>query len=515
MNQFFNKINYKNYIIIYFNNFILYNYKNYINLYKLIINDSKIYYYNFFRIYNIINFINLFFNNDIWIIECDYNNINLISKYFKNLIGYSNKGNILLYINYNNIKNINNIYSINNTFKRVIIIIKDLSKIKNIINNYLDYIYLNLKNKKIIFIINNDIEYNIVNDIILKKFNNNTFNIIKKINNKINIKINNYNNILNINFIDNTDICYKLLDRCIYGQDLIISVIKKNIKDIFNNFNKKNKKPLNSWLLCGPSGTGKTEIAKILSKSIYGNIGKLLKFDMSEYQESHSISKLIGTPPGYIGYTEGSRLINLINKNPYSIILFDEIEKAHKNINNIMLQILDEGILSSSTGVKGIFKYSFILFTSNLGQKNYIYDINNKKIYKKHILNSINNYFLPEFLNRINEILIFEYQNFNYLMKTLNKFFLEFEYVYNTNFIFSLISKNLLYNLLNNKLYGARILNKQSYKFISKLIELFYYINFNNSLNINNNKNILNIYKYNNNKSVNKGIFFKYNNNLI
>nr|BBD21444.1 Clp protease ATP binding subunit [Babesia rodhaini] len=518
MNNFFNNIiDYKKFLDIYIiNKKIIKNYKiNYFLIFNNILkNNNKKKYY--FKILDIIKFINLFYNKDIWIIKSYYNNI---YKYIKKLIISINKEIILINININNIKNIDK-FNYNNKYNKKIIIIINYF---NFNNNYIEDIkklFYNklLKNIKIIFIFYNNDNYKFI----LKKLINsdiNKINIIKSINYNIKDKKinNNYNNIIlnnNIILLNNIDLCNRLLNINLYGQNNIVSIIKKNIKESFDYYKVNNKKPLNSFLLCGPSGTGKTEIAKILSKSIYGDLGNLLKFDMSEFIESHSISKLIGTPPGYIGYNEGGRLINLINENKNSIVLFDEIEKANKNIYNIMLQMLDEGILTSSTGEKGIFKNSFIIFTSNIGQ-NESYNINNDKLYIKNILKAVNNYFSNEFLSRINNILIFKYQNFNYLIKTLNKFKLEFEHKYNTNFIFSDIIKKIIYNLLSNKIYGARVLNKQSYKFISNSIDILNYVNILNNFIINNNINLFNIYLYNKNININKGYFLKNIINLI
>ncbi|GIX66462.1 hypothetical protein BcabD6B2_58990 (apicoplast) [Babesia caballi] len=224
-------------------------------------------------------------------------------------------------------------------------------------------------------------------------------------------------NIFNKNFILNKDInksnkilihtFYSTINKFIFGQNLIT----KKLTTYLHNFNKNsNVKPIGSFLLCGPSGTGKTELVKLITNYLYKSQNNLIQFDMSEYKEKHSLSRLIGSPPGYVGHEEGGNLINKINNYPESIILFDEIEKANKDIFSIFLQILDEGILTDSKGISCKFNKSLIFFTSNLGSK--IFNSINKneefsvKYYNK-VKSEINNNFKLEFINRINDILIF------------------------------------------------------------------------------------------------------------
>jgi ATP-dependent Clp protease ATP-binding subunit ClpC len=164
---------------------------------------------------------------------------------------------------------------------------------------------------------------------------------------------------------------------------------------------------------------GKTEICLALSEILFGSRSALIRFDMSEYMEKHSISRLIGSPPGYVGYEEGGLLTERVRKKPYSLVLFDEIEKAHPEIFNIMLQILEDGVLTDSHGRKISFKNSLIVMTSNLGSefgKNLsrigFSSSENEKAYekerKKHVKNALSRTFSPEFLNRVDEIVIFD-----------------------------------------------------------------------------------------------------------
>lgn len=181
---------------------------------------------------------------------------------------------------------------------------------------------------------------------------------------------------------------------------------------------KSPNRPVGSFLFLGPTGVGKTELAKSIAKNVFGSFRNFIRLDMSEYMEKHSISKLIGSPPGYIGYDEGGKLTSHVRLKPYSVILFDEIEKAHKDIYNILLQILEDGNLTDSQGRSIDFKNTIIVITSNIGAKSitepkllgFASDKskeNEEKIIKSNIFSSLKNEFNPEFLNRIDEIIIF------------------------------------------------------------------------------------------------------------
>nr|UTS56917.1 caseinolytic protease C [Haemoproteus lanii] len=275
----------------------------------------------------------------------------------------------------------------------------------------------------------------------------------------------------------------QILHKNIYGQNHIFKNIIPAIKQNLIGLKTKNK-PIGSWILCGPSGTGKTELAKTLAKQLFGSEKELIRFDMSEYMEKHSVSRLIGSPPGYIGYAEGGQLTEQIYKKPNSVILFDEIEKAHPDIYNIMLQILDEGRLTDSTGKLIDFTNTIILFTSNLGcpktydkylkDKNYLSDIDLKEI-KNNILRNINNYFKPELLNRLTNILIFNPLTIDNLLLIYNKFINEIKnklYIHKLN-ILIFVQYNIKYimtKLSYNPLYGARPLKRLLELLIEKSI---------------------------------------------
>nr|QEM01790.1 ATP-dependent Clp protease ATP-binding subunit [Nephromyces sp. ex Molgula occidentalis] len=279
-------------------------------------------------------------------------------------------------------------------------------------------------------------------------------------------QINNKNN--NIISLENK------LKKVLYGQNQAIEKITNTLKISYLGLKDKNK-PLGSWILWGPSGTGKTEIAKKIAYFLFGSEKEMIRFDMSEYMEKHSLSKLIGTPPGYVGYGEGGQLTEAVNKKPYSVILFDEIEKAHEDINNIMLQILDDGRLTDSSGKYIDFSHTIIFFTSNLGcSKNTlnILSLKNFKDFYNNIKKALNKHFKPEFLNRLDDIIIFNPLNIETLIYISTKFLnqLQNQLINNKNLINLYINYNVklfLAKIAYNPLYGARPLKR----FIEVLIE--------------------------------------------
>ena len=203
----------------------------------------------------------------------------------------------------------------------------------------------------------------------------------------------------------------------IIGQDEAIELISQAIRRGRMGL-KSPDQPTGSFIFVGPTGVGKTELCIVLSEILFGTKNALLRFDMSEYMEKHSISKLIGAPPGYVGYGEGGLLTEKVRRNPYCIILFDEIEKAHPEIFNLMLQILEEGTLTDAQGRRVSFKNSLIVMTSNLGSINGakenalgFFNSNDEKSQtkerEKRIKKALENTFKPEFLNRVDEIVIF------------------------------------------------------------------------------------------------------------
>jgi ATP-dependent Clp protease ATP-binding subunit ClpC len=207
----------------------------------------------------------------------------------------------------------------------------------------------------------------------------------------------------------------QILKSKIIGQERAILAISKAIQRASVGLNSKTR-PIASFIFCGSTGVGKTEITKALASALFGTKKHMIRFDMSEYMEKSTITKLLGSAPGYSNYEQGGRLINQIKKTPHTILLFDEIEKAHLDIFNILLQVLDEGQLTDSKGQIVSFRKTIIILTSNIGTKEIknLYT-QNKKQYElyfplyKIVVQKLNRIFRSEFLNRFDKIIIFTY----------------------------------------------------------------------------------------------------------
>lgn len=198
----------------------------------------------------------------------------------------------------------------------------------------------------------------------------------------------------------------EVLKKDVIGQDEAIKAISRAIKRNKAGLSETNR-PIGSFLFLGPTGVGKTESAKTLAKFLFDNPKSLIRFDMSEYMEKHAVSRLVGAAPGYVGYEEGGQLTEAVRRKPYSVILFDEVEKAHPDVFNILLQVLDDGRLTDNKGVTVDFKNTIIILTSNIGSSKII-EISDKEERKKQVLNELKTHFRPEFLNRLDDIVIFE-----------------------------------------------------------------------------------------------------------
>ena len=277
-----------------------------------------------------------------------------------------------------------------------------------------------------------------------------------------------------------------ILKEKIVGQDSAIRAVADSIKRSRTGLNDPSK-PLASFLFLGPTGVGKTELSKVTAKIIFDSNSSITRLDMSEYMEKHSVSKIIGAPPGYLGFESGGQLTEAVRKNPYSLILLDEIEKAHKDILDILLQVLDDGIITDGQGRTINFKNSIIVLTSNLGSQS-INDLSVRKEdtneIKKVVDNEIKKFFKPEFLNRLDEIVIFNNLELNdikeiakiqlqHLEKRLNKKNLKFK-----------ITDEAINQLVENSFdhaYGARplkrIIQKQIETKISNNILNNHYLN--------------------------------------
>jgi ATP-dependent Clp protease ATP-binding subunit ClpC len=208
-----------------------------------------------------------------------------------------------------------------------------------------------------------------------------------------------------------------ILHQRVIGQDEAVSAVSKAIRRGRVGLKDPNR-PIGSFLFLGPTGVGKTELSKALAEALFGTQDSIIRVDMSEYMEKHSVSKLIGSPPGYVGYEEGGQLSEKIRRHPYSVLLFDEIEKAHPDVFNILLQVLDDGHITDAQGRKVSFKNTVIIMTSNAGASNIV---SNKRLgfittedpkadynlMKDHVMSEVRQTFKPEFLNRIDDIIVF------------------------------------------------------------------------------------------------------------
>jgi ATP-dependent Clp protease ATP-binding subunit ClpB len=196
----------------------------------------------------------------------------------------------------------------------------------------------------------------------------------------------------------------KLHERII-GQDEAISAIANAVRRSRSGLSDPNK-PIGSFLFLGPTGVGKTELAKALAELLFNDEKNIVRIDMSEYMEKHSVSRLIGAPPGYVGFEEGGQLTEAVRRRPYCIVLFDEVEKANLEVFNVMLQLFDDGRLTDGRGKTVDFKNTVVIMTSNIGSQ-YIQESDNYDKVKNKVTQELRNYFRPEFLNRIDEIIIF------------------------------------------------------------------------------------------------------------
>jgi ATP-dependent Clp protease ATP-binding subunit ClpB len=186
----------------------------------------------------------------------------------------------------------------------------------------------------------------------------------------------------------------------------------------------RERQPLGSFLFLGPTGVGKTELAKALASELFDSEKNMVRIDMSEYLEEHSVARLIGSPPGYVGHEEGGQLTEAIRRRPYSVVLFDEIEKAHKNVFNVLLQLLDDGRLTDGQGHTVDFSNVVVIMTSNLGADHLLRDLKAhdttvSQATKEKVLSEVRRHFRPEFLNRLDDIIVFNPLNQDDLRKVV------------------------------------------------------------------------------------------------
>ena len=229
----------------------------------------------------------------------------------------------------------------------------------------------------------------------------------------------------------------KELHRRVIGQDEAVTAVAKAVKRGRAGL-KDPRRPIGSFLFLGPTGVGKTELSKALAETVFGSEQAMIRVDMSEYMEKHSVSKLVGSPPGYVGYEEGGQLSEKVRRHPYSVILFDEIEKAHPDVFNILLQVLDEGHITDAQGRKVDFKNTILIMTSNAGAQSVItpkhlgFGAGNdeKKNYesmKGSVMEEVRRLFRPEFLNRIDDIIVFHSLNKDHIRSIVTLLFTDLE----------------------------------------------------------------------------------------
>ena len=209
------------------------------------------------------------------------------------------------------------------------------------------------------------------------------------------------------------------LAKRVMGQDEALELVTDAIMRSKANIQDENR-PLGSFMFLGPTGVGKTEVAKALAQQLFDDESNIVRIDMSEYMEKFSVSRLIGAPPGYVGYEEGGQLTEAVRRHPYSIVLLDEVEKAHSDVFNILLQILDDGRITDSKGVTVDFKNTIIIMTSNLGSE-YAFE-KDEETRRKHYEDAVHAFFKPEFVNRIDEIIVFNALGVEVQKKIADKF---------------------------------------------------------------------------------------------
>jgi ATP-dependent Clp protease ATP-binding subunit ClpB len=259
----------------------------------------------------------------------------------------------------------------------------------------------------------------------------------------------------------------------VVGQDDAIHAIGRAIKRNKAGLSEANK-PIGSFLFLGPTGVGKTQSAKALARFLFDSEKALSRFDMSEYMEKHTVSRLVGAPPGYVGYEEGGQLTEAVRRKPYSVILFDEIEKAHPDVFNILLQVLDDGRLTDNKGVTVDFKNTIIILTSNIASAKIMETDGDTR--RTAVLDELKNYFKPEFLNRLDDIVIFNPLGEDGLREIVYIMFGDIKRKLEAKSIEATLTKeaaNLIAEAGFDTVYGARPLRRALYELVEdKLAEL-------------------------------------------
>ena len=252
----------------------------------------------------------------------------------------------------------------------------------------------------------------------------------------------------------------------VMGQDEALHLVSEAIIKSRSGIKDPNR-PIGSFIFLGPTGVGKTEVARTLAYELFDDERHMVRIDMSEYMEKFSVSRLIGSPPGYVGYEEGGQLTEAVRRNPYSIVLFDEIEKAHPEVLNLLLQILDDGRITDSNGRCVDFKNTIIIMTSNLGSE-YILDGDTSKV-----LDELRSHFRPEFINRIDEVIVFKPLTKDVIYEILDKIISNIEKRLSMNDIHIKLTdkaKDYLVEAGYDVNYGARPLKREVSKTVESLL---------------------------------------------
>jgi ATP-dependent Clp protease ATP-binding subunit ClpB len=195
------------------------------------------------------------------------------------------------------------------------------------------------------------------------------------------------------------------LHQRVVGQDEAIRAVTAAVRRSRSGLQDPNR-PIGSFIFLGPTGVGKTELARALAEFLFDDEDNMVRIDMSEYQERHTVARLVGAPPGYVGYDEGGQLTEAVRRRPYSVVLFDEIEKAHPEVFNLFLQVLDDGRLTDGQGRTVDFRNTVVIMTSNIGSQ-YIMDVADDETMRQRVMDALRQHFRPEFLNRVDETVIF------------------------------------------------------------------------------------------------------------
>jgi ATP-dependent Clp protease ATP-binding subunit ClpB len=265
------------------------------------------------------------------------------------------------------------------------------------------------------------------------------------------------------------------LHRRVIGQEEAVSAVSNAVRRARSGLQDPNR-PIGSFIFMGPTGVGKTELAKALAEFIFDSEQAIVRIDMSEYMEKHSVARLIGAPPGYVGYEEGGYLTEAVRRRPYSVVLFDEIEKAHPEVFNVMLQILDDGRMTDGHGRTVDFKNTIVIMTSNVGSQ-WIQELGTteRTEMENRVTEALRASFKPEFLNRIDEIIIFQSLTVDDILKIVD---IQIDKLgrrladKNIELILSDGSKDLIAEKGYDPVYGARPLKRVIQQFIENPLSL-------------------------------------------